>query len=304
MGIDQVSSLAEDISAVRFQRSASILRRRTQYCEPKQTHSAVREPINAWSNIGYSLVGAWSFAAGMHDLRRPSHSPPHDVSTLRGNPGFSLICGTTWLCLGMFSFLFHAANTRVWQMWDVGFTNNAAACMAVWSICSLCLAHVPPARRNPRATTAAFLCTLCAVETCLVAYKWRYSTRVSLSSLIGGLVVLECIVQPLLARRTTYQRVLTALAILSMLVAWVVRELEANKRWGRPWCLWHDVFQPHSLWHLLSAAAIALQLASWRLPLPPPPRARRWRCCPASESPPPAGDGVKYAETSERPDYI
>ena len=260
----------------------------TRYCEPIQAHSAVREPVNSWSNFVYSLVGSWSFAAGLRDMRQAqvAGEPIAPISELRGNPAFSIVMGLSWLSLGMFSFLFHAANTRSWQLWDVGFTNNAAGCMAFWSACSLTLAHVPAARRRPRFTTAAYLASLLIVEACLVGLKWEYSTTICLSTLIGLVIFFECVVQPLLAKKSCAQRVLTATAILMILLAWIVRELEVNKGWFRPnappLCNPHSSWlNPHAAWHVGSGIAIACQLKAWRLSPPPPPLERRWHCCPS-----------------------
>ena len=64
------------------------------------------------------------------------------------------------------------------------------------------------------------------------------------------------------------QRLLTFFAIFFILAAYLIRQAEADKRWGRPMCLWSYWFQPHGTWHLLSSLAISLQLRCWRLPPP------------------------------------
>lgn len=244
-------------------------RRNINYCEPLQNHSAVLEPHNSWSNIGYAIIGALALAAGVDDWRSSAvASPSPPASSLRAQPIFSIAMAVTWLGLSASSFLFHAAHTRGLQQWDVGFTSNAALVMCSWSACSLCLEQLPVARRQPRATVGAFLLSLVVIEVSLIVWKFEYSATWCLSTLIGIVIFLECIVLVVLRQRTRRQLAMTVLAVFSMLCAWIVRDLEVNKQWGKPLCLYHNWFQPHSVWHYVSALAIALQYASWRLPPP------------------------------------
>lgn len=249
--------------------------RGTSACEPLQEASAVREPINSWSNFIYTAVGAWAIGAGARDLITPAATAP-PVGQLEASPLFSILLGLTWVSLGMFSFLFHGANVRLWRQYDVGFTVNAGLVMVAWSACSLTLWHVPACARHPRLTRASWmLCTVVA-EALFVELKFEYSVTIALSAVVGVLILLECIVQPLLARRSCRQRSFTALAVLLMLVAYILRQLESS--WGsRPLCLNSNWFQPHALWHLLSGVSIALVYAVWRLPPPPEPLKRTWR---------------------------
>ena len=257
----------------------------SEYCEPKRKHSALVEPVNAWSSLAYSLNGVYLFAATIHDLQQQqwgtssSASPygmlsHHPISSLRANPAFGFVIALIEMVHGVSSFLFHASNTSTWQRWDAGFMNNAAAAMVSWSACSLCLEHLPAAQRHPRATTFGFLFSLLSVVVIFVHFKWQISSTLALTSLIGVGIFLECVLQPLLAQRSLLQRVLTGCAIVLFAEGYVVRELEVNKHWDRPLCLWWTWFQAHALWHILTAAACSCQFVCWRATPPPPPRAR------------------------------
>ena len=262
----------------------------TAFCEPVNTNSANREPVNSWSNLGYSLAGTWSLGAGLVDTQaasqraeRPASSlPPYALSTA---PEFSIWFGATWLGLGVCSFMFHAANTRVWQMWDVGMMTSSVVCMIGWSACSLCVHHVPIASRHVNRTRAGWLLSSMAAQAVCVALKWRYKSSTVMSALIGVLVLLECAVQPALATRSWTERHLTHGALTSLMASFTVRELEANKGWGKPLCLGGEPhwFQPHAVWHLGTALALALQYRSWRLcALLELPLKRSWHRCPHS----------------------
>ena len=317
---------------------------RSSYCEPPQ-NSAVIQPINAWSNLGYVLLGVWSWSAGARDIWRLWHpsSEPAPPFTIAACPEFSFVCGASWVGLGMCSFLFHASLVRTWQKWDVGFTCSAGATLLAWSACSVCLHHLPPCRRWVRLTRAC--CSTLAIISMvlLVHLKWEYSATTMLIYIISALILIELILLPMLEPRSRRSRASAGCAVLCMGAAYVVRQLEADRSWGRcepartcpqerrahtarlmsprpsccirpwhtqghvkpvaarasppfavrvrytsanspptprPWCFYSSWFQPHAVWHGMTAVAIGLLYYSWRLPLPHGPTERRWHCCP------------------------
>ena len=66
-----------------------------------------------WSNIIYTLVGSWTCGLALNDvLRSPKgwRFLPFG-SRLPNNPLLSVLCGLTWMALGVCSFLFHASHS-------------------------------------------------------------------------------------------------------------------------------------------------------------------------------------------------
>ena len=66
-------------------------------CEPLQRDSAVREPINSWSNLIYTLVGAWALGAGARAWSNNSKvsKQPERAAIIRGVMPSSFVCSTT-----------------------------------------------------------------------------------------------------------------------------------------------------------------------------------------------------------------
>ena len=104
---------------------------------------------------------------------------------------------------------------------------------------------------------------LLLLEVMFVVYKRQLSATVSLSTLVGLVIFIEVIVQPLVIGKTQKQLCLTWGALLAMLVAFLLRNAETDKAWGRPLCLFSTWFQPHALWHMLSALAMAMKTCWW-----------------------------------------
>ena len=252
----------------------------TGTCEPQQLASAVREPVNSWTNLAYTLLGSWSIGTGLMDavsLRsKVQASPRADMGDLRSNPEFSIGIGLAFALLGVSSFLWHASFLRLFQQWDVGAMTGGAASLVCWSLCSLLLWHSPFCRRRPRLTRYTLLLLIPVAEVLLIRFKFNYSSATVLTAIISTLIALEVVVQPLFAKRTIKQRLLVAAAVLCIGLAYLIRELEASKRLGKPLCLGSTWFQPHGIWHCGTALAVALTQYMWRLPTPPPPVRRQW----------------------------
>jgi hypothetical protein len=241
------------------------------YCEPLREDGAVQEPINSWSNYAYTVVGAATIFLSARDAEALRGGQCR-VDELKAHPWFGILMGLTWCALGLSSFLFHAAHVTLFWILDVGFTNSAAAAMLAWAILALALATIPLCAGHPTACTGTMAAALIMLEALLIAYKRNTSATVVLSTLIGLIIALELAVYPSLVGKSRRQLTLTGGAILLMLAAFLVRQAEADRSWGQPLCLFSVWFQPHAVWHTLSAFAIACQVASWRSPYPPPRR--------------------------------
>ena len=242
-----------------------------RYCEPLHNESALMEPINSWSNLVYSGVGAGSCGLAVNDVLR-SPSPLSCVSfpfgpRLPENPLLGFICGLSWVGLGLTSFLFHASHKEIWWQLDVGFTNAVVVCAVCWSVLSQSLQLCKPSHRNAAVASVAMAALLVLTDALLFVFKFELEASVTVTILIALLAFFEIVAQPLLDGKSRRQWCLTIAAFLSMLVAYVVRSLEVE--WGRPLCLYSEWFQPHAVWHVLTGTAIALIVIAWRSPYPP-----------------------------------
>lgn len=233
------------------------------YCEPLQLRGAIQEPINAWSNIGYVVLGALTIGLACKDACG-RHKP--DVHTIQAHPWFACLMGLTWVCLGFFSFLFHGAHVSVFHRLDIGFTNSTAAALVAWSLLGLAYRVRPPISRRVQPWTVAMAAALVLTDAMFIVYKYEMNAMIVLSTLVALVIFIEVIVQPLWCGKTRRQFGLTATGVLSMLFSFLLRNAEVS--WGKPLCLYSTWFQPHALWHLMSAVAIACQVASWRSPFP------------------------------------
>ena len=216
--------------------------RSSGYCEPLQA-SAVLEPINSWSNYAYIVVGAVTISLATRDMRSTRVLEQRE---LRAHPGFACLMGLTWVLLGVFSFLFHAAHVTTFWILDVAFTNNAAAALLFWSALSLAYTLRPPPARLSPWLTAATAVALVILEALFIVYKRKMSAVTSVSALIGLIILIEVVVQPLACGKTRRQMAWTLTSLLFMLVAFLVRNAETS--WGRPLCLYSTWFQPHAVW--------------------------------------------------------
>lgn len=262
----------------------------TGACEPLQEASAVREPINAWSNLAYGVCGAIALTDALADRKSRGLAAGH----LRSAPEVSVLFGVSWLALSACSFLWHAANVRGWQHADVGATLAATLCLTGWSVCSVCLYHWPSARRHPRLCRGATVSLVLLLDALFAAYKWQLELTELMVGAMSVLVLVEGGVQPALAARSWRHRLLVAGAALAFGGSYCFRQAEAKKFFGlrKPLCLHSAWFQPHAVWHLGTALAIALLHRAWRLPLPPD-CVRGWARRAGLDAEPEATDGAE-----------
>ena len=204
--------------------------RNSSYCEPPQTGS-VQEPINAWSNVAYIIIGARTVSA--------RHTLDRDVA-------FFTLIGLTLLLLGQASFLFHASFARTWRRTDSALTRAMPIALLGFSCARLV-----------REWRVVFALTLFAQSLC---FDWK-STTVFLATLVP-LAMIELVGLPLLGRTSWRRWRWSGLSLFAFLASWLVRELEVR----RVLCLFSTWFQPHSLWHVGTAFAVYTQLRAWDVP--------------------------------------
>lgn len=186
------------------------------------------QPVNAVSSLGFSLVGLlilrWAIRVqGQERIAR-------------------VVFGTALIATGIGSFMFHGFDTAVAQfLHDVTF-------LAL--IVLLVTMNVSPVR-GWRSATGWMVAALGVVTVSLVLLiapdRTNIITIVATIALIGSDVLMEH--RGGIARRWW----IASLAAMSVAIAAFVLG-----RTGAPLCDPDSIFQGHALWHLLSAAAIAM----------------------------------------------
>lgn len=207
----------------------------TSWCEPDRPGS-VREVVNSWSNVGYLLVGIYAFW----------------ITGRKTTSGvwraFGPIVGASLFALGIASFLFHASVVRVWRKADGTLTR--AVPIALFGFGVALLVH----KRTPHGTIAVWVLTLGAM-----ASAYWLSSPPTFGVTVGGLALWELGVRPLLGTSTRGTWLISCAALVMFALSYLVWHLER----AGTLCLYHAWFQPHSVWHVGTAVAVALQLTAW-----------------------------------------
>lgn len=204
-------------------------------CGAPATRPAIQQPMNTWSNLAYVFFG---FVAML---------PRHADLLAR------LFGASMWL-LGAGSFLFHASITREMQWLDVvGMYAVQVALIAVG------VGRLWP--RSPRELLAAAL----VIDALFAVFKWQINTWLAIPALGAAVAMLIVIA----ARRggRPYRGPILALGLFGIGI--LLQRLEVH----RVICFPESLFQPHAVWHLLTA--IALYLAFRFLNTLPPGGGRR-----------------------------
>src|SRR5512143_521782 len=85
-----------------------ICRLRNCYCEPFHNGLFVLQPVNAYSNLGYLLVGVLILGY----LPALSNAQNNKTNLMHVQPAYALTYGTAVLAAGLFSFFSHSSLTR------------------------------------------------------------------------------------------------------------------------------------------------------------------------------------------------
>jgi hypothetical protein len=195
-----------------------------EYCEGSHRcgalaeRDAIQQPLNAWSNLAYLVVGLLALAP-------------------RRTPGsVALFASCAALALG--SFLFHASVTREMQWLDVVATE--------WVLLALLARGLHDAFAWPWPHALA---VWAGAGTLYAIFKWQLSTHLVYGASL--LAVAVCLVRLVRSGRVRGRLGLGALAL--GVAAYAVRELDVQKVGCDPAGI---VYQGHALWHLLTAASI------------------------------------------------
>jgi hypothetical protein len=187
-------------------------------CGPLAERSAVQQPLNAWSNLGFLFVGLLA-------LRRP-------ISPLAML--FAVSCGV----LAVGSFLFHATITREMQWLDM--VGTYAAIVAV-------IARGVVAEYGVRPGIA--IAVALVADLLFAVFKWSIPSTIALPLLIV-VASIPVVRMTMRGRRSTRAALLPGSL---MLLALLFRQLDV----AGIWCLPESrLYQGHALWHLLTAASL------------------------------------------------
>lgn len=223
------------------------------YTEAIFRDSVFRTRANTWSNLGYVLVGLYAIALGLWDRgRRVSGDAPYVVR----QPALPILFGVACCYLGIGSGIFHASLTRWGQQLDV-----AAMYSPLVVIVAIHWARWIPAlgtteRKIP--SWPVFGLAAIIVSAALYVYKWELSSRQVMLTLIffigaGGML-------DALTRRFSLQQRWIAIALGTLIAAFVIRQLDVDRRFTGP-----DAWlQGHAIWHVLTAATLGAMVFFYR----------------------------------------
>ena len=207
----------------------------SNYCEPQEPHS-VREPINAWSSVPFIFVGIWLVTSpfpsdGMFENRWNNFVFPSNLAF-------------TFFGLGVSSFYYHASFTMAWQLLDIFFVRASAVGTLGMSMSLIYYKY----------SKWIFLTTVC-----LQLLSMAIMTQVVLAITFGGLSIIEFVIKP---RRGLLTGIRSAIASFLLFLLGFFLFISEIYEWI---CLYSNWFQPHSLWHITSAAAPFILIRSWKL---------------------------------------
>lgn len=153
--------------------------------------SAVRQPVNAASNVAFALTGAHMLALGVADARawRRSSSAPTATqlhSELQRFPLFSLANGVAQLWVAAGSLLFHASWTRAGQRADMGAVYTVLLCPLAYAAQRLGLL-------GPGEAHGAFAAALLGAAAWFTRNKWRLKSSRVVPSLVALLALLQAL---------------------------------------------------------------------------------------------------------------
>jgi hypothetical protein len=197
-----------------------------EYCEASTrcgalaTRAAIQQPLNTWSNLAFLFAGALV-------LRRPLDR-------------FAVLFAASCAVLAVGSFLFHATVTQEMQWLDM--VGTYAALVAVLA----------------RGVAASFalpaglvLAAALVADGLFAVFKWSISATVALPLLLVAIAI--PMTRAVLHGRRTAREALVPFAVF--LAALLLRQLDVAHVGCHPES---RLYQGHALWHLGTAASLAL----------------------------------------------
>lgn len=221
-----------------------------EYCELNRMTEAVRQPVNAWSNLCYTFLGIWTLGWAWQDFRQPKGLNPQ-----RRNPAMSMWVGLMLVGLGFGSFFFHASLTLVGQHFDMAFTYGLTSSLGVGAAYRL---YVFNPSRETSQTKWLFFGLAVLLFVTMAVLKWRINAKIALPVMmlsgIGMAVAVYFRGKPRLSGK------LVSLGIISTVTAAVFRTVGVSKIG----CVAEGIYQSHAIWHFTTGLAAFLFLAFLR----------------------------------------
>lgn len=255
-----------------------------EYGEPKVWRSALRTPWNAYSSLAYYYAGVYA----LHDIVvvRAQRPPQNCVDV---HPHWNVAVGVASCWVGLASFMFHASLTERWRVLDAGATMGVSVFGAPLAVYKWLRSswHFDAPLLQP--LTFAF--TLLAFAGChLLARTPGWSDFVLIPALVGAILI-EC--TALATTKTRDDMLVWALYLAIMLTGVVLRAADVAvakqadkhaKKQDAPPIVWngstmlvgcpqcgpvhgpfrHRAWLGHTVWHLLTGAAIAILVGGSR----------------------------------------
>ena len=197
-------------------------------------------PINAWSSYAYIFAGNFLISKSLGE----GGDPTNGSNLFTTNPVFLFLWGMVLNLVGTSSFVYHASATRFGYFMDFGNIMGMTTFWLFYSIVDL----------NEEAL-GDFPMNFIAVGGWLLSFAVSYVVR-SIGEIAIYVLCPIMVVVTLWAIRqkrmmdTNWTYLYACAALFA--VAFVF--FEGNVDW--PWCHPESSFQFHSIWHVLSAAAI------------------------------------------------
>ncbi len=208
------------------------------WCE-EQLCAWIVNPADTWSNLAYIVVGLWMWRA----------TRIAQGSALRPNAVLRLF-GPSAITVGVFSFVYHASYTYFLQFFD--FVGMFLFCFTVISANGLRLGWFAPGRQ--------LVCFGAGVLLFSALVPVLSATLIPIQSLVGLLVATIIGQEALIRQRASGEASARSsnggyfwLALLLLAGAAAASLADVTRTWCDPQNHW---LQGHSIWHLLSAAAL------------------------------------------------
>lgn len=225
-----------------------------EYCELNRMDAAVRQPVNAWSNLFYAVWGFWILGWAIVDT---VHGTGDNAQ--RRHPALTAWLGLMQVGLSGGSFFFHASLTQLGQHWDMAFTYGLAL-----GLCASGIFRVALLRGWPENGTLRWATLLLAIASAVLLYliKWSVDGKVALPVMM--LTGVGLVVYSYFQIREKLPGWLLLLAILFLVLSGLFRSLDLAKVGCQP----EGILQFHALWHLCTGLSGFLFLAVFRAEKP------------------------------------